>query len=104
MPMYDFRCQNAHVTEKLESVGCESIECPLCGDQAIRQFSRFNRVVEPAAVPRDQQEYRKDFRLFQEASQEISHAADKFERDTGRKANLPNYYRLGRRQAALACR
>ena len=71
MPLYEFRCAEGHVTERLASRDTELVSCP-CGQAASRQsvykfgFTGFSR------VPLDQRTY--DLRHVQEAGAELDYA------------------------------
>jgi hypothetical protein len=34
MPIYDFKCKNDHITERIELIGAIFIICPVCGEVA----------------------------------------------------------------------
>jgi len=37
--LFDFKCDSNHVTEKLVKSDTTDIECPVCGNKALRQIS-----------------------------------------------------------------
>jgi hypothetical protein len=39
MMLFDFKCDSNHVTEKLVKSDTTDIECPVCGNKALRQIS-----------------------------------------------------------------
>jgi len=39
MMLFDFKCDSNHVTEKLVKSDATDIECPVCGNKALRQIS-----------------------------------------------------------------
>lgn len=39
MPMFDFKCPQGHTTEKLVARDTQTIECPVCKEQASRQLA-----------------------------------------------------------------
>jgi putative FmdB family regulatory protein len=42
MPVYEFECPKGTVTERLVSIGTESISCPCCEKKARKILSRFS--------------------------------------------------------------
>jgi len=39
MMLFDFKCDSDHITEKLVKSDTTDIECPVCGNKALRQIS-----------------------------------------------------------------
>lgn len=95
MPLYEFRCDNGHVTEWLVPVGVEQTGCR-CGARAQRQFpSRFG-IVGPTT------DLRSMYRRFNEASAEMGHNAQKVEANTGQSVRLPDYWGQAKDRASKA--
>lgn len=44
MPIYEYRCPNGHLTEKLESINSDNktTECKKCGEKADKVYSTSN--------------------------------------------------------------
>lgn len=93
MPLYDFLCQRSHVTESIQPMDRSVIVCPVCLSPANRQAA--NRVT--MAMP--EVDKRGMFRRFQEASQEIDHAAARQEQSTGQAIQTPNYWGAAKERA-----
>ena len=64
MPLYDFRCEQGHVTEAIRPVLTTYNQCPECGMCAERIYSN------PATFTYPEADTRGMFRRFQEASAE----------------------------------
>jgi hypothetical protein len=47
MMLFDFKCNSQHVTEKLVRSDTTDIECPVCGDEALRQISPVRSKLDP---------------------------------------------------------
>lgn len=104
MPTYLFECDRHHETEQYASFNTTFITCH-CGMPAMRaevyrdQYihcetgPKGGQKVEP---PREEKSYRKQFKEFQEASQEMDHA---YSRIDDPKVKAPNYYKEGLKQA-----
>lgn len=82
MPIYNFTCKVGHTTEKRAGYEVTSILCPSCGLPAQREaiYEEQNCITETGykyarrnEVPRDEKRHDKDFKLFQEACQEVDY-------------------------------
>ena len=81
MPLYDYLCNQGHVTEKLVGGRVETIPCPLCGQDA-----RRSEVCRVSYVIKNQSErIGKKYDRFKEASAEIDYTCKKFESETNAK-------------------
>ena len=47
MMLFDFKCDSDHVTEKLVKSDTTDIECPVCGNKALRQISAVRTKLDP---------------------------------------------------------
>jgi hypothetical protein len=45
--LFDFKCDSDHVTEKLVKSDTTDIECPVCGNKALRQISAVRTKLDP---------------------------------------------------------
>lgn len=52
MPVYDFRCEQSHVTEQRQGVEVNSIPCPRCGEQASRAPFYLSQYMQAETGPR----------------------------------------------------
>lgn len=101
MPLYDYRCPAGHVFERRAGYDEDVTACS-CGEAASRQavnrigFSGF------AVTPTGQQDFREDYRRFQEASETIDYKVSQRERDTGTQINVPLYKAAKKRADKLA--
>lgn len=94
MPVYEFRCPNDHRLEELCTFGIEEMPCR-CGERAARIPSRF-RI---GSAPATGKEVRKQFRLFQEATQELDYAHVKAEVDLERPIPTPRLWGKAKERA-----
>lgn len=83
MPVYDYRCDDKHVTEQRQGIEVSSIPCPVCGQSAQRvqvyQQQYMQAETGPVGgkkndVPPDQKNLHQDYSEFQEAQAEVEHA------------------------------
>ena len=92
MPLYVFRCPEGHGAESIRPYDTETIPCPRCGMVAARQpVFGTGFVVEPAAVPRDQQ--RHDLTLFKEATAERAYYHERAEASAERSLPSRNLWK-----------
>jgi putative FmdB family regulatory protein len=47
MPIYDFRCADGHVTERVRTIDTAAIACPECGENAERLVGAPSMIVGP---------------------------------------------------------
>ena len=104
MPLYQYQCNRAHVTEQRASLDTESIRCG-CGNRALRvqvyrdQYMhaetgpKGGRKNEP---PRDEKSYREQFKEYREATQEMDYAYSRVDDPT---VKPPNYFKEGLKKA-----
>ena len=101
MPVYDYFCEkNKHLIEKRVPYDTEGIECPICGEKAVRLFTAQGQTFtgdlptgaycSGAPTPRDEKRY--DVSLFQEACAERAHAHDKQEQQVGKSLPADNLW------------
>lgn len=57
MPLYDFKCDEGHVTELLRPVSVGAVPCPVCGGDAARQIGAAVVRANYAAIPSSEPEY-----------------------------------------------
>ena len=104
MPRYDYRCPCGVTFEAVAGLDDFHID-HRCGKRAARipvyreQYMHAEtgpRGGRKNEVPREEKSYRKQFKEFQEASQEIEHA---YSRVDDPKVQAPNYYKEGLKQA-----
>ncbi len=93
MPLYDFVCKDGHITESLRRKDCQVIRCGTCSLQAKRRSVYRNRQIGKAAVPKNEQNFRKEIGLMQEATAEIEHTRSEAEKRTGRKVEGPKLWK-----------
>jgi hypothetical protein len=102
MPLYDYTCDNRHVTEERQGLDIISIPCPICGRCAARSGVYRGQYIqcETGPVggkknpidPKDE-DLSKPFAEFQEASGEVAHEYAKEEARTGRAVTRPNLFK-----------
>lgn len=86
MPLYEYACASAHVTEAIRPAECRAIFCPRCGGPADR--APAHRV----AITRPEVDTRGMFRRYQEATAEMDHAASSIEQQTGQTVETPRLW------------
>ncbi len=90
IPLYDYSCRAEHTTEAVRGYDIESIPCPSCGADAQRSgFNLVSSVIREGATRVKDAKGKYLVSDFQEASQELDHAA---KRDG---VELPNIYKAG---------
>ncbi len=108
MPTYNFTCRDGHTVEKRAGISCDLIPCPICGlpaqreavyqDQAVftETGAKFTRRAE---VPRDERRHDKDFKRFQEASQELDYTHKKNEETVGHELPSKSLWKQAKKRA-----
>lgn len=106
MPTYDFTCRVGHTTEKRAEYGTTSILCPRCGQPAQRESVYLDQYAitetgtnRRAEVPRDEKRHDKDFKLFQEATQEVDYVHRQNEETVGHGLPSKPLWKKARRRA-----
>lgn len=84
MPLYEYRCEDGHVTELVRPVSATSQRCP-CGRTAQRRSVYRLAVVQP--------EVTFNGRDFIEASAAIEDQRSRLEQQEGVPVNSPDFYR-----------
>jgi len=105
LPKYDYLCKSGHLTERINGYDVDTIECPVCGEEAKRQsvyaFTPFTetgvKVGRLGPVPREEKRY--DVSLFQEASEERDYNHKKAEEAAGRPLKSKNLWGEAKKQA-----
>lgn len=92
MPLYRFKCQRNHEIEALRPMSVDQVHCA-CGLPALRQGAYRVATLTPTV------DMRGKFRLFQEASAEIDHAASAVEASTGQTVATPNIWHAAKESA-----
>ncbi len=99
MPMYEYRCREGHVTELLRPRTVEVVACA-CGAPAGRAQVYPFAVSGFTPIPRDEKNYRQDFREFTEARAEAGDYYGRL-RANGDPVNEPDYATIARAQAPV---
>jgi hypothetical protein len=95
VPLFDFHCAAGHTTEAIRPAEVGGIACPVCARMARRTGVNVGiGIVGPTTDTRGM------YRRFQESTQEIDHAATRYERDHGQRAALPNLWGIAKTEAA----
>jgi hypothetical protein len=97
MPNFLFRCPHGHENELLRHRDTVEVACG-CGATARRAEVNRIAVTGFAETPRGQENYRREFADFKEASAEVDYAYTKAESD-GMPVRRPNLYKAGLRKA-----
>ncbi len=93
MPLFEYRCPNGRVTERLAPTGAAVITCE-CGLPARRIPSAAVQLNPPTGAA-----LRRQFGLYQEASQEIDHAYTKVETDLEQPVAAPPLWNMAKQRA-----
>lgn len=96
MPLYDYRCNSGHITEKL-TVGRDNIPCPICG----RLADRIKVYPVSFTFAPTQEKIGTKYNRFQEASAEIDYTCRKFENETNTKVPDLNLWQKAKEQAGV---
>lgn len=96
MPLYDFRCANGHVMERIASRDSEEMLCT-CGLPAQRQAVNRINSIGFARTPLDQRQY--NLKEFQEASAEVEYAESKHTDIEGKPVQGPSLWGAAKRKA-----
>lgn len=113
MALYDYCCEQGHVTEQRQGMSVSSIPCPLCGRIARRvpiyenQYiigetvakGRYNKATRAGNIK--DKHGRTRLSLFQEASAEVGYAHGKREQEAGRRLPEPPLYKEALKRAGV---
>ena len=111
MPLYDYRCENGHVTERKADYALEYIDCPECDAAAGRVATYQNQYIRGETVAKGSSRATREGNIkdkhgrtrvsvFQEASAEIDYAHTKAENEAGRELPSPKLYKKAMRRAS----
>ena len=93
MPNFLFRCPNGHESDLLRHRDTVEVPCA-CGATARRAEVNRIAVVGFAEIPRGEENYRREFADFREASAEVDYHYTKAE-DAGTPIKRPNLFQAG---------
>ena len=105
MPLYSYNCRCGNDFDAFATYADIALACTDCGQMAPRQQVYREQYIHAETgprggrkneTPREEKSYRKQFKEFQEASQEIDHA---YSRVDDPKVTAPNYYKEGVKRA-----
>ena len=110
MPLYDFCCEQGHVTEMRAGVEVACRACPICGRDAQRVPFYESQFIIGETVARGvtkatregnikDKHGRTRVSLFQEAASELAYAHERAEETAGKKLPQPDLFRAGLREA-----
>ena len=94
MPLYDFRCANGHITERLAPIGAGGGVCPRCSEPTERMVGGARAAFN---IPPDPK-YRVS--LAREAGEELAYQHTKRENEVGHPIKQTDYFSIARRRAA----
>jgi len=93
LPNFLFRCPKGHESELLRHRDTVEVACA-CGAAARRAEINRIAVVGFAETPRGEENYRREFADFREASAEVDYHYTKAE-DSGMPVKRPNLFQMG---------
>ena len=99
MPLYTWRCREAHRFDALAGRGSSSSPCPQCGQPATRETVYRIAATGFAQAPPWERDLRQDYRLFNEASAELEYKHSRLENAAGKPLLPPPLYRAAKAKA-----